>query len=62
MSLFQGMSLLATSAYFSAKDDDDGDAMPILGVLPLVSVLLVAFSYHIGLGPIPWSYTGTEIN
>ena len=29
-----------------------------LGWLPLVSIILVAVGYHIGLSPIIWSYTG----
>ena len=31
-----------------------------LGWLPLVSIMMVAVGYHIGLNPIIWSYTGTH--
>ena len=28
------------------------------GWLPLVAIIMVALFYHIGLGPIPWSFAG----
>ena len=58
------MSLLGTSAFFSARAEEEGEGSVnegLLGALPLASVLLTAFSYHIGLGPIPWSYTGKKM-
>ncbi|XP_059095673.1 facilitated trehalose transporter Tret1-2 homolog isoform X2 [Tigriopus californicus] len=60
-----GFCILATSAYLNNKalgqssldvDGHSGD-FSLLGVLPLIGVMSVALAYHIGLGPIPWSYT-----
>lgn len=50
-----GFALMATSAFLN--DGGNGDS-GVGGYLPLVAVILIAVTYHIGLGPIPWSYTG----
>ncbi len=50
-----GMALMGASAYVNSYQQNN----QVFGVLPLVSVVLVAVFYHLGLGPIPWSYTGT---
>ena len=44
-----------TSSQQKNVDSIDAEA---LGWLPLVSIMLVAVGYHIGLNPIIWSYTG----
>lgn len=63
-----GFCILATSAYLnnkalresSASLDGNSNDFSFLGVLPLIGVVSVALAYHIGLGPIPWSYTGSK--
>ena len=59
-----GMTLLATSAYFNSGEVVVAreSAKAFLGAAPLIAVVIVALAYHIGLGPIPWSYTGTAKN
>ena len=41
---------------------DDGDSQSslqnFLGALPLISVMLAAIGYQLGLSPIAWSYSG----
>ena len=57
-----GMTLLATSAYFNSGEVVVAreSAKAFLGAAPLIAVVIVALAYHIGLGPIPWSYTGND--
>lgn len=57
------MSLLATSAYLNNRpgSEEGASSSGFLGVLPLIAVTMAAVMYHIGLGPIPWSYLGMQI-
>ena len=49
---------MGTSSYLMSKSDQD-DEMGVVGYFPLIAVSIIAVAYHIGIGPIPWSYSGT---
>ncbi len=43
---------MGTSSYLN-----ESDASAVSGYFPVIAVSLIAVTYHVGLGPIPWSYT-----
>ena len=51
------MSGLATASYLTHRDRGE-DAGAMVGWLPMLAVVTAALAYHLGLGPIPWAYTG----
>ena len=53
-----GFVLMGTSSYLISKAGQD-EAMGVVGYFPLIAVSIIAVAYHIGIGPIPWSYSGT---
>ena len=52
-----GFVLMGTSSYLISNSDQDD--IGVVGYFPLVAVSVIAVAYHIGIGPIPWSYSGT---
>jgi len=50
-----GMSLLGASFYMSQNQEDEESSI-IMEILPLISVILPAVAYQLGLGPIGWAY------
>ena len=48
---------MGTSSYLISNSDQDD--VGVVGYFPLIAVSVIAVAYHIGLGPIPWSYSGT---
>ena len=49
---------MGVSSYLTSGESSD--LSPVVGFLPVFGVSLIAVTYHIGLGPIPWSYTGDD--
>ena len=54
-----GFVLMGTSSYLMTNSDE-GD-IGVVGYFPLIAVSIIAVAYHIGIGPIPWSYSGNVI-
>lgn len=50
-----GMSLLGYATYANDQEDAE-DTGFVRDYLPLISVLFIAVSYQLGLGPVGWSY------
>ena len=50
---------MGTSSYLMTNSDE-GD-IGVVGYFPLIAVSIIAVAYHIGIGPIPWSYSGNVI-
>ena len=48
---------MGTSSYLIS--DSGQEDIGIVGYFPLIAVSVIAVAYHIGIGPIPWSYSGT---
>ena len=70
-----GTAMLAVSAMFNggseieskntlngtvSVENPDGVGGHVLGFMPLIAVICIAVTYHVGLGPIVWSYTCKE--